>query len=629
MKRFKLDIYTFYDSLALLLAVPLSYYLRTATTEYFTKPYTLLSISLLYMVVVRAFMAYFKTTSKIWRYISVQDGITLGNAVFLGTTLWYLILHFGQPDLFLPRSLYFILLMLTLLLLGGGRVAFRFLVETFKPNKISNLNLIHTYLVGDLESIDKTIVAFQKPMYAHYLPVGIIVNENKHIGKRVRNIPILGSIKNLEAAFNSPMHKKAEVAIFVEGSSDRIYDSSLFRKFTESGIATLFLPTVGKFSLKNIPTKISFPSDKLDYDLLLRRTHYVMDTQKKIGLLRNKKLLVTGGGGSIGSEIVRQIALCDPEEVIIVDNSEYLLYLIDKEISRKCAHVKRVSILADVRDAVHINQIISTYKPHIVFHAAAIKHVPIAEENPAYAFQVNVLGTRNVIEAVKQNSIELMVMISTDKVVNPTSVMGATKQIAEMLCLSMRPSISQKTQLLTVRFGNVIGSNGSVLPLFEEQINEGGPLTITHKDMVRFFMTISEAVDLVLEAACMSLKGEIKAENGIYVLNMGEPVKIMDLAKQLLIIKGKTLGKDIDIVYTGLRPGEKLYEELFDESETVLETSHKWLKIAASTQKRSFQLLYESIQKIEFAILKNDSGTVLNTIKELALNFHESIDGNV
>lgn len=612
-----------YDMIVALLCVPLSYALRI-DFDYLTR-YTdyMLIGSGLYLMSLFVFMVVFRVNTRVWKYTSIPDILSLSGAIFFSVSLWYPLASYFKknPYTLHPRSVYFIVLGLSLAFLCGARVLARLYYEFYGQGGGSQQRSKKlAYLVGDISVIDKTIVFLRKSFNVHYVPIGIILTEPRYLGKAIRNVPVVGSLENLPGVFKNTLSEKAELAIFIDSKPKYSYEPEVFQSFMAQGIPTLFLPTLSSITLKD--NKNHTVVERIDYDLLLRRTNYVMDPERKSRLLSQKTILITGGGGSIGSEIVRQIALLNPKEIVILDNSEYLLYLIEMELSRKLPNVKKTALLGDVRDLNKLRHVFDKYRPSIVFHAAAIKHVPMAEENPDYAFEVNVLGTQNVIQASIAAKVDLMVLISTDKAVNPTSIMGATKQMAEMLCAAQAPTGENSTQFLSVRFGNVIGSNGSVLPLFEKQIDEGGPITITHKEMVRFFMTISEAVELVLESASISLARELAIEQGIFVLNMGEPIKIADLAQQLLLMKGAHL-KHIPIHYTGLRPGEKLYEELFNDTETVLDTQHDWLKIAVAKQQKSEVELKEALQTLRLAVEANDLEAIKGLIKKTVYNFQE------
>ena len=314
---------------------------------------------------------------------------------------------------------------------------------------------------------------------------------------------------------------------------------------------------------------------------LLGRPQNTHDKQVMRGFIEGKVVMITGAGGSIGSELCHQVAQYGPTSIILLEYSEYNLYRIDAELAETHPTLERKCIFADVRDTLHIDKVMAHYHPDIVFHAAAIKHVHIAEHNPEETIFTNVFGTKNVADACVRNKVGAMILISTDKAVNPTSVMGASKRVAESYCQALgQEEKHNATRFITVRFGNVLGSTGSVVPLFYKQLEKGGPITITHPDMMRYFMTIREAVELVIYAAAMGEK--MRDQNGmIFVLDMGQPVRIVDLAVQMIKLAGLRPNEDIAIEYTGLRPGEKLHEELFHFAENSVPTSHESILLAA------------------------------------------------
>jgi len=324
--------------------------------------------------------------------------------------------------------------------------------------------------------------------------------------------------------------------------------------------------------------------------------------------------MVTGAGGSIGSELCRQIINYDPSNLILIDRYENSLFEIDLELKNEGYFSKMTTIIGDIQDKIFIENLFSRFRPDIIFHAAAYKHVPLMEFNPVEAAKNNILGTKNVIDAASRYSAGNFVLISTDKAVNPSSIMGATKRIAEYLTVSMNSLCS--TRFSVVRFGNVLGTNGSVLPIFQEQLKKGGPLTVTHPDIKRFFMLIPEAVQLVLIAAATGNGGEI------FVLDMGEPIKITDLAENFIRLSGFVPHKEIKIEYTGLRPGEKLYEELFDTSERVMPTSHKKILIAVPEVPRK-NVLDKYIRDFENVTSRYSAADVISLLKELVPNFKE------
>jgi len=313
-----------------------------------------------------------------------------------------------------------------------------------------------------------------------------------------------------------------------------------------------------------------------------------LDRASMAQLVAGKRVLVTGAGGSIGSELVRQMLPHNPAAILLYEQSEYTLYEIDREVAGAAPELARHAVIGDVRDGAQLQRVFGCFKPQLVFHAAAIKHVPMAEMNPEQAVLTNIVGTKLVADACVAHAVQAMVQISTDKAVNPTSVMGASKRAAEIYT-QMLAQEGGATRFITVRFGNVLNSAGSVVPLFQQQLQAGGPLTVTHKDMTRYFMTIGEAVQLVLQAAALGLGLEEQAP--IFVLDMGEPVKIEALACQMIRLSGKRPYVDIPIIFTGLRPGEKLFEELFAEGENLRTTAHQSIRLAHARPIERVELL--------------------------------------
>jgi FlaA1/EpsC-like NDP-sugar epimerase len=349
-------------------------------------------------------------------------------------------------------------------------------------------------------------------------------------------------------------------------------------------------------------------------------------------LIGDRRILVTGAGGTIGSELARQIAALGPARLILVDNSEFLLYAINGDLAERYPELALRPILGDVRDRARIESIIIGEDPQIVFHAAGLKHVPMVEANPIEGVLTNVVGTRNVAEAARAHGVGLVVMISTDKAVNPASVMGATKRLAESFCQALdlaearRPVQAGGTRFVTVRFGNVLGSTGSVVPLFTRQLAAGGPLTVTHPDVTRFFMTVREAVELVLEASAAQPVPEegaadATARGKIFVLDMGEPVKIVDLARQMIRLAGLRPDRDIEIRFIGLRPGEKLHEALFHAAEAPVPTKNPALRLAAP-RTADYAVLARSIDELEEQVRAGHEPRALALLERLVPEYH-------
>ncbi len=400
-----------------------------------------------------------------------------------------------------------------------------------------------------------------------YLPVCILDDDLSKQNEYVGGIKVCGTTDDVDKVVKE--YDVKEIFITMPSVAKKRVNQ-IVRKCKNTGCVVKTLPDLselanGKVTLDNLK-----PVDVKD---LLGREQTEVDLEQIKGYIKDKVVLVTGGGGSIGSELCRQIINFNPAQLIILDNYENNAYEIEQELKRKFPHKDILALIANIREKAKIKKVFEKYKPQIVFHAAAHKHVPLMETSPNEAVKNNVFGTLNVARAADESGVETFVQISTDKAVNPTNIMGATKRICEMIIQTIGKN-SKKTKFVAVRFGNVLGSNGSVIPLFKKQIEEGGPVTVTHKDVVRFFMTIQEAVTLVLQAGAFAKSGQI------FVLDMGEQVRIYDLACNLIKLSGFKPNVDIDIVCTGLRPGEKLYEERLMDEEGLQKTSNGQISIA-------------------------------------------------
>ncbi len=398
--------------------------------------------------------------------------------------------------------------------------------------------------------------------------VACIVDDEKHyLGKRIYNVRVVGTTFDIKEVVKKYSVKEIFIVLPTANKKEQ---KEVLNRCKESGLPLKLLPEISKMTKGEI--SVSKLRD-VQIEDLLGREQINVNLDEVMGYIEGKTVLVTGGGGSIGSELCRQIATHNPKQLIILDIYENNAYDIEQELRRRHADLNLLALIASVRDKNKIRNVFQTYRPQIVFNAAAHKHVPLMETSPNEAVKNNVFGTLNVAKAADEFGVETFVQISTDKAVNPTNIMGATKRICEMIIQSIGRR-SKTTKFVAVRFGNVLGSNGSVIPLFKRQIAEGGPVTITHKDIIRYFMTIPEAVSLVLQAGAYAKGGQI------FVLDMGEPVRIYDLAYNLIKLSGLKPGVDIDIQCTGLRPGEKLYEERLMAEEGLQKTANGLINIA-------------------------------------------------
>ena len=550
------------DIISVILAAFISIYLRFDSNKI---PANYLSLLISYMpltVAIYLICFYlFKLYGRIWRYASATELIAIVMANIAASTAWYFIsLYIGAV---LPRSLYVFTGLLLIFFIGGSRLSLRFYSYVMNKPKYRQIqrkkNKVLIIGAGDAGAM--LLREIERYHIANRQVVGFIDDDKNKTGKILLGVKVLGTRNEL-------------VKIAAEKSIDEIIIAMPSVKGKEiKAIISICKETNCKLTIlpglyEIIEGKVSISQLRpVDIEDLLGRDPVKLDTTAVKEYLAGKIVLITGAGGSIGSEIVRQVAKMQPKKLLLLGKGENSIYEITQELKINCPEVKTVPIIADIRDKERIKAIMDYFEPQVVFHAAAHKHVPLMEYQPAEAVRNNILGTKVVADEAAAHNVEIFVMISTDKAVNPTSVMGCTKRVAEMYVQSMNKNSG--TRFVAVRFGNVLGSRGSVIPLFKKQIAKGGPVTVTHPDMKRYFMTIPEASQLVLQAGAMAKGGEV------FVLDMGEPVRIYDLAKDLITLSGLIPGKDIEIKITGLRPGEKLFEELLSAEDGTEKTTHK------------------------------------------------------
>ncbi len=502
----------------------------------------------------------------LWRFASIPDLFRILKAVCFGALCVTVIISLATRLAGVPRS---VLFLYPLLLIGGltlPRLLYRWYKDryfTLRKNEGKRIIIVGGGNAGQLLLRD---LRHQDA----YQPIGFLDDDPVKQGREILGVPILGQIDDLNKivkAFNVQ-----EIVIAIPSASQEQM-KKIMGYCGNSGVSASILPTLQGKGDQQVSSSQLRP---LSIEDLLGREPVELDTKAIQAYLKGKAVLVTGGGGSIGSELCRQIADMHPSRLIIFDHGEFNLYSIDHELRQSYPNLKLVVVLGDVKNQERVDWVFKKFSPEVVFHAAAYKHVPMVEINPAEGVSNNVSGTRMIVDAADRYGVARFVQVSTDKAVNPANVMGTTKRIGELYCQNLNEQ--SKTRFITTRFGNVLGSAGSVVPLFQKQIEEGGPLTVTHPEITRYFMTIPEAVSLILQAGAMGEGGEI------FVLDMGEPVLIRHLAEQMITLSGLSVDKDIEIIYTGLRPGEKLYEEVLHESEELESTSHEKLLLARSRQ---------------------------------------------
>lgn len=501
----------------------------------------------------------FNLYRNLWKYASIDELNSVVVSCAAGTTV--LIIYFYTFGIRFPRSFYLIFPMLNAAFIGGIRFSYRVakrLKSLYTKNYLGEKKVL---IIGAGEAGSMVIKEMYNNPQINKQPVAVIDDDPSKSNRRIHGVPVLGTRHDIPKIAEEKGID--EIIIAMPSASKReIKDILNICKETKCKLRTL----PGMFELIDGKVDIKKIRD-VDLEDLLGREPVRVDLDEICGYIENRRVLVTGGGGSIGSELCRQIARFNPEKLLILDIYENGAYEIQNELKRKYGNMINLEvIIASVREKNRMEQIFYKFKPELVFHAAAHKHVPLMEANPTEAIKNNVFGTLNVAELADKYKAKKFVLISTDKAVNPTSIMGATKRVAEMIIQAMDKQ--SRTEYSAVRFGNVLGSNGSVIPLFKKQIAEGGPVTVTHPEITRYFMTIPEAVQLVLQAGAMAKGGEI------FILDMGEPVRIADLARDLIKLSGFEPDADIKIEFTGLRPGEKLYEELLMAEEGLKKTKN-------------------------------------------------------
>ena len=537
----------------------------------------------------------------LWRFASFQDMWNIARASVFGAVaiLVVMVVAMGLTiNQWIPAILVYPALLFVLL--GLPRMCFRFWKDSRITASPSEEGLKRVLILGAGRS--GAMLERELRRRGGFVVVGFLDDNKRLRGSQVHGVPVLATIDKLPLV--GPDYR-AELAIIAMPSASNQQMQHIVEICERSEIEFRTLPT-----LQDLGSKATNISDlkRVVIDDLLGRDPVSLEWESIREGLVGKRVMITGGGGSIGSELCRQIARLNPIELIIIDHSEYSLYRIDLELRSEFHDLVFYSVLGDICDPATVEKVVGEYKPDMIFHAAAYKHLPILQTQIREAFRNNVLGTMRLAEAAERHSVGTFVLISTDKAVNPANIMGATKRVAEMYCQNM--NARSQTRFITVRFGNVLNSNGSVVPLFQEQIAKGGPLTVTHPEISRYFMTISEASQLIMQAAVLGSGGEI------FVLDMGEPVNITYLAEHLIRLAGKEPGRDIEIIYTGLRPGEKLFEELFHELEPYEKTAHEKIFLA-HPREADWDELRSELGSSELAVRRYDTKSLQQALVRL------------
>jgi FlaA1/EpsC-like NDP-sugar epimerase len=524
---------------------------------------------------------FFDLYRGMWRYTSITDFFDIIKAASISSLMIVAIILYSHRFVGFARSIFIIDWGLTIFLISGLRLSIRLFFWLGSGDETARLNLKRFFklglgrkseakrllIIGAGDCGEKIFREIQDNPRLQYNIVGFVDDDTDKVGMQLHGVPILGETPEIKSIASK---MKAEEILIASPSATGRQMRRITSNCEESGIPFKTVPGIGEL----INGKVTVKAIRdVSYEDLLRREVIRLDEDRIGAYLENARILVTGAGGSIGAELCRQICRFRPARVILFERAESPLYEFNQELKASFPEIKIIPLLADIRDRAQLSHAFSEYRPQVVFHAAAYKHVPVMEVQPWKAIKNNIIGTRNVIDISCQYGVERFVFVSTDKAVRPTNIMGATKRVAEMLVQCQSGCERSDVPFVIVRFGNVVGSVGSVVPLFRKQIEKGGPITVTHPEVTRYFMTIPEACQLILQAGAMGGGGEI------FILDMGTPIRIDDMARDLIRLSGFEPEEDISIEYVGLRPGEKLYEELITEGEGVVPTSHEKIMV--------------------------------------------------
>lgn len=568
-------------------------------------PYLTNMVSLIpyYIISTIVLMYLFRLYHRLWQYASIGELYGIFKAITTSSILVVLAIYTMNLP-YLPRSVYILAWLLIMIFIGGSRLSWRILRDYFISEKITSGKNVLIIGAGDGGAMVARELLNNPNL--NLTPVGFIDDSRYKQKLAVYDVPVLGRRKDIPGIARE--HNIEEIIIAIPSASGK----------TIREIMDICRDTKAKVRIFQGTTELlsdTYNIREIELADLLRREPVQLNLSKISGYLENKIVLISGAGGSIGSELCRQISSFMPQAIILVEYSENNLFQIESELRELYPDLAIYAELVDIKDKERLNKVFNRYKPEVVFHAAAYKHVPMMEKHPREALKNNVIGTKNMAEISKLHAVETFILISTDKAVDPSSIMGATKRIAELIIQEMNDN-TEKTNYAAVRFGNVLGSNGSVIPIFEKQIKKGGPVTVTDLEMTRYFMTIPEAVQLVIQAGAMAKGGEI------FVLDMGEPVKIIDLATDLIKLHGYEPYRDIRIEIIGIRPGEKLHEELFTTSEQMTTTHHD--RILVMEKDPDGQEVLDMIDKLLIKNVFLDSLDAVNTIRKILPHFREN-----
>jgi FlaA1/EpsC-like NDP-sugar epimerase len=615
-----------HDVIATATALFAAFYLRFDGGPYFFERLPLLLRILPYFLVFSVAISYlFNLTTTKWRFISLPDALNILR-VATALTVALLVLDYVlvapnvQGAFFFGKVTIVLYWFLEVFFLSALRFAYRYFRYTRVRHHARVEDASPTLLIGRAADAEILLRGIESGAVKRIWPVGVLSPSNSDRGQLIRNIPVLGGMDDFEdviaefARRNKPI---ARVVMTPSAFATEARPESVLMRAKRLGLIVGRLPSLESGEAPRL-TAVAVE------DLLLRPSENI-DYARLEALIKHKAVIVTGGGGSIGSEICHRVLAFGAARLLVLENSEPALYSITEALGAKAGNAVIEGRIADIRDRERVRRLMTEFKPDLVFHAAALKHVPILERDWSEGVKTNIFGSIHVADAALAAGAEAMVMISTDKAIEPISMLGLTKRFAEMYCqaldhdLALQRSVKRRMRLISVRFGNVLASNGSVVPKFKAQIDAGGPVTVTDPEMVRYFMTIREACDLVITAASHALGAE-RANVSVYVLNMGQPVKIVDLAERMIRLSGLQPGHDIDIVFTGIRPGERLNEILFASEEPPVEIGVAGV-MAAKPNEPPMQALRRWIAALEQAIEMNDAMTIKTVLKDAVPEF--------
>jgi len=614
-----------HDALATAIALFASFYLRFEGDMFWDRLPLLWRIMPWFVAFSVVVCYLLKLTTTKWRFISLPDALNiLRVASVLTFTLLVLDYIFVRPNVygtfFLGRITIVLYWFLEVFCLSALRFGYRYFRYTRTRHHALTQEASSTLLIGRAADAEIVLRGIENGAVKRLWPVGVLSPSPSDRGQLIRNIPVLGGVDDIEDVIRDFARREKpvmRVVMMPSAFEPEAHPESVLMGARRLGLIVSRLPSLESGAAPRLTTVAV-------EDLLLRASEKI-DYARLEALVNNKAVIVTGGGGSIGSEICERVATFGAARLLVIENSEPALYAVTEALAARETSAAIEGRIADIRDRERMLRLMNEFRPDIVFHAAALKHVPILERDWSEGVKTNIFGSINVADAALAAGAEAMVMISTDKAIEPVSMLGLTKRFAEMYCQALDHDLASqrygapRMRLISVRFGNVLASNGSVVPKFKAQIEAGGPVTVTHPDMVRYFMTIREACDLVLTAATHALT-PAHADVAVYVLNMGQPVKIVELAERMIRLSGLEPGRDIEVVFTGMRPGERLNEILFANEEPAIEIGVAGI-MAAKPNEPPMQALRKWIGALERAIAEDDRATIKAVLKEAVPEF--------